>query len=138
MVGRTLLRRSNVTEEQDQTGACTCPPPLDNETLLRKNACPVHGIKVAEKGQHASEVARILVQIQAEYEASYSGLHGLAQGSSRHAFITARMESMGRLHEELAALVGERSIGMVALTLENVDGHSHTPLAKDVYEDKSV
>ena len=80
----------------------------------------------AEKRQ-ISEANRLLAQIRAEYEASFNALHGLAQGNARHAFITARMEHMGRLHQQLTELVGDESIGMVAMMLENVDGHSNTP-----------
>ena len=67
-----------------------------------------------------SEVARILAQISAEYEASYNGLHGPAQGTARHAFITARMEHMGRLHKELQGLVGEAAMGLIARRLDQL------------------
>ena len=66
-----------------------------------------------------SEVARILAQIEAEYEASQSGLSGLASGTAQHEFITARMERLGELHSELRTLVGEKAIVMMAQTLEN-------------------
>jgi len=32
------------------------------------------------------------------------------------------------IHEQLAQLVGDESIGMVAMMLENVDGHANTQL----------
>jgi len=54
-----------------------------------------------------SEVARLLQQITLEYEAATHGLTGLAQGTSQHAFITAKMENMSCLREELATHVGE-------------------------------
>ncbi len=54
-----------------------------------------------------SEVARILAQIRAEYEAAERGLSGLAYGTSRHDFVTQKMDTMGQLHEELKAIVGE-------------------------------
>ena len=54
-----------------------------------------------------SEVARLLQQITQEYEAATLGLTGLAYGTSQHAFITARMENMSCLREELATHVGE-------------------------------
>jgi hypothetical protein len=54
---------------------------------------------------NVSEIARI---IAAEYMSAKTGLGGLAYGTSRHQFITARMENMKRCRERLNALVGER------------------------------
>lgn len=55
-----------------------------------------------------SEVARLMRQIELEYEAAQRGMYGFAAGTAKHEFITARMENMGRCHEKLIALVGER------------------------------
>jgi len=68
--------------------------------------------------QAGSEVQRILAQIGQEYEAAMNGLSGLAQGTSRHHFITTRMENMGRLQEELEKLIGDQAIEMITLKLE--------------------
>ena len=68
---------------------------------------------VLEANEQRSEVARLLAQITAEYEAAQRGLSGLAQ-TSRHAFITARMENMGQIHRQLHGLVGESAIAMIA------------------------
>jgi len=57
--------------------------------------------------RNESDVAKILAQIDAEYASAQQGLSGLAQGVSKHEFITKRMEGMGKAHEELAELVGE-------------------------------
>jgi hypothetical protein len=73
-----------------------------------------------EGGQ--SEVARILAQIDAEYQAARNGLSGLAQGNTRHSFITARMENMGKLQEALEELVGDGAIAMVVERLDQLDG----------------
>ncbi len=54
-----------------------------------------------------SEVARLMAQIQAEHEAARAGLSGLAEGCSRHAFITARTERIADYVEELQKLTGE-------------------------------
>lgn len=54
-----------------------------------------------------SEVARLRLQIQAEYEAAEQGLIGLSSGTARHDFITRKMENVAGLHQELIALVGE-------------------------------
>lgn len=68
-----------------------------------------------------SEVARLLQQIEQEYEAAQRGLTGLAAGVSQHAFITARVENMGRCHKALTTLVGEnQATKMVAETLERL------------------
>ena len=61
-----------------------------------------------------SEVARLLSQISAEYEAAQRGLMGLTYGMSQHDFITARMENMGQIHSQLQLLVGDTAIAMIA------------------------
>jgi len=61
-----------------------------------------------------SEVARLLSQISAEYEAAQRGLTGLTYGMSQHDFITARMENMGQIHSQLQLLVGDTAIAMIA------------------------
>lgn len=70
--------------------------------------------------EQRSEVARLLAQITAEYEAAERGLTGLAMGVSQHDFITARMEHMGQLHSELQTLVGDAATAMVAEQLSNI------------------
>lgn len=70
--------------------------------------------------ENKSEVARILAQIAQEYEAGHNGLHGLAQGTARHSFITARMENMAKLQQELEKLVGDQAIEMVVMKLDQV------------------
>jgi hypothetical protein len=67
--------------------------------------------------QNQSEVARILQQIETEYKAATSGLTGLAQ-CAKHAAITARMEHMGLLHQDLQAIVGNDAIRLIAERLE--------------------
>ena len=51
-----------------------------------------------------SEVARLLQQIDMEYEAAQRGLEGMAI-TARHDFITARMERIAQHHRSLAQLV---------------------------------
>lgn len=65
-----------------------------------------------------SEVARLLAQINEEYEAAQRGLTGVCSGMSQHRFITARMENMGKLHGQLHELVGDAAIAMVAEQLD--------------------
>ena len=69
--------------------------------------------------ENPSEVARLLQRIQQEYDAAQNALTGLAQGSARHEFITAKMENMGHYHEQLAQHVGSQHAAMlVAQQLE--------------------
>jgi hypothetical protein len=64
--------------------------------------------------EQRSEVARLLAQISAEYEAAQRGLTGLCYGTSQHEFITTRMENMGYIHNQLHSLVGDAAIAMIA------------------------
>ena len=70
-----------------------------------------------EPQTNQSEVAQLLQQIQAEYLAAQRGLTGLAE-TARHDFITARLENVGRLHEELRTIVGEDAIRLIAEQVE--------------------
>lgn len=66
-----------------------------------------------------SEVARLLRQIEQEYEAAQRGLSGLAFGVSQHEFITAKMERIQQSQEALGQLVGKwQATKLVAETLE--------------------
>ncbi|HLI68452.1 MAG TPA: hypothetical protein VKV19_01725 [Ktedonobacteraceae bacterium] len=73
-----------------------------------------------EMSKQGSEVARLLGQISAEYEAARRGISGLACGVSKHEFITARMEHVGRLHNQLRSIVGESAIALIADTLSQI------------------
>ena len=70
-----------------------------------------------EVSEHGSEVARLLTQISAEYQAAQRGLGAFACGTSKHEFISARMARMGRLHDQLQSIVGESAIALIADTL---------------------
>ena len=65
-----------------------------------------------------SEVTRILNQIREEYEAATRGLSGPSQGTCQHTFITARMENMGKLHEELRTVAGDGAMALMRDTLD--------------------
>ncbi len=69
---------------------------------------------MCKANEQRSEVARLLSQISAEYEAAQQGLTGLSYGMSQHEFITARMENMGQLHNKLQSIVGDEAIAMIA------------------------
>ncbi|MDQ2716099.1 MAG: hypothetical protein M3Z08_14430 [Chloroflexota bacterium] len=66
-----------------------------------------------EADKQHSEIGRLLEQISAEYEAVQRGLTGFASGSSRHAFIAARMGNIDHLHTQLHDLVGDAAIAMI-------------------------
>lgn len=67
------------------------------------------GLNTSSRDGAQSEVARLLTQIDAEYEAASRGLQGLCYGMSQHAYITARMENMSRLHQELGGIIGDNA-----------------------------
>ena len=69
-----------------------------------------------------SEVARMKQQVAAEYLSARLGLSGLAYGTSRHRFITSRMERMGETLETLSHVVGskEEAMQIIAETLQEV------------------
>lgn len=69
---------------------------------------------------NTSEIARVRQQIADEYLSAQLGLSGLAEGTSRHQFITARTERIGALHYQLQELVGDQAIALVAETLQEV------------------
>ncbi len=54
-----------------------------------------------------SELAQLLQEIDLQNEAAYQALHGLAYGTSRHDFITQKMERIAALQAELTPQVGE-------------------------------
>ncbi len=65
-----------------------------------------------------SEVARLLLQIQQEYQAGQHALTGLASGVARHDFIQTKTENIGKCHELLIELVGpEQAISIIANTI---------------------
>ncbi|MFL5626446.1 MAG: hypothetical protein ACJ788_12715 [Ktedonobacteraceae bacterium] len=63
-----------------------------------------------------SEVARLLRQIELEYEAAKRGLEEYAV-ISRHAFISARYEKVDGYQKQLMVLLGEEQATEVVCTL---------------------
>ncbi len=47
-----------------------------------------------------SEVAQLLQRLADEYQSAQWGLTGLAYGMSKHQFITAKMENMGKARQK--------------------------------------
>ncbi len=56
--------------------------------------------------ENKSEVARLMRQIDEEYQAAERGLNGLASGAARHDFIRRKYEAIGRCGDKLERLVG--------------------------------
>lgn len=67
-----------------------------------------------------SEVAQMRQRIADEYQAARWGVSGLASGTSRHQFISAKMENLGRTFEQLTEVVKspEKAMGIVNETIE--------------------
>lgn len=76
--------------------------------------------------EHNSEVARLLAQINREYEAARQGLSGLAQGTGQHRFITKRMEQIAELHSQLRNLVGDEAMALITRQLDETTEEEQT------------
>ena len=59
--------------------------------------------------ENKSEIARIRAEMEAQYQAAEAALYGLAQGTSQHEFITAKLNRVAELQSELGQLVGEEA-----------------------------
>ncbi len=89
--------------------------------------CTMHSNRMLQeyfsmkKNENKSEVARTLAQIELAYAAARLGMLAIAEGTTRHRFITARMEHMKQLQDEIEVLVGEERGGkMVAYRLDQL------------------
>jgi hypothetical protein len=58
-----------------------------------------------------SEIADIRQQIELEYQAMQGAMMLFAEGTARHAFITARMNGVGYYQQALAAHIGKEAAG---------------------------
>src|SRR5260370_8336697 len=54
-----------------------------------------------------TELTQLLRKIEEEYKAAYNGMYAFSSGTSRHEFMNAKMENVGRYGVELTKLVGE-------------------------------
>lgn len=54
-----------------------------------------------------SEIAQLRTNIEAEIHAMRTGLSGLAAGTSKHAFLQAKMSRIGHMEDQLATHVGK-------------------------------
>ncbi|SRR5712691_4199934 len=81
---------------------------------------------------HGSEVAALRQAIEREYEAAGFGLFGLAQGTARYAWITARMERIASAHAHLCELVGTEQATAILVALDQQqDGHAERKAEMD-------
>lgn len=72
-----------------------------------------------------SEIARLLAQIDLEYEAAKRVLEGFAV-IARHDFITTRYNNVGIIHDQLAKYVGEEEANKIVCQryVEVFDGNT--------------
>ena len=90
-----------------------------------------------QEKNNQSEVARLMRQIELEYEAAQRFMHDFAAGAGKHEFITARMENMGRCHQRLTALLGEREGTLAyAQAMEQADLDREVPPEKQAKKQK--
>jgi L-lactate dehydrogenase complex protein LldG len=75
--------------------------------------------------KNSSDVARLLQQIDKANEAAYQALYGLAAGIARHDIISAKMEYIGRCHEQLADLVGKDEAAALVCQVIEQSGERH-------------
>jgi hypothetical protein len=73
-----------------------------------------------QEGQ-GSELQHLLKLISLEYEAAHRGLQGLAQGVSKHEFITKRMEAIGQIQEDLEKMIGPEEARRIIVEHLNKD-----------------
>lgn len=82
-----------------------------------------------EKNNNQSEVSRLLQQIEREYQGAQTALNAYAV-TAPHAFITVRLEQIGRMHEHLQQIVGEGAIRLIAERLEALPETHHNGKAE--------
>ena len=70
-----------------------------------------------------TELRRLLRQIEEEYNAAYRGMNAFSSGTTRHAFINARMENIDKCRVELEKLVGEEEA--IKLIVQRMRGEGH-------------
>jgi L-lactate dehydrogenase complex protein LldG len=75
--------------------------------------------------EDASDVARLMQRIEEANEAAHQALHGLAAGSARHDFISAKLEYINACHEQLAQLVGKDEATMRLCQVMEQGGEQH-------------
>jgi hypothetical protein len=80
-----------------------------------------------------SEVAALRQRITDEFQAAQWGLAGLASGTSRHTFITRRMEQMGEILQEFTQVTGSEDEAMEMVN-ETIEAIPDTPTRSDLVD----
>jgi hypothetical protein len=68
--------------------------------------------------QEGSEIAALRQATRRAHEAAWRGLPGLAQGTARHAWITASMERLASAQERLGEAVGPEAATAALIALD--------------------
>ena len=71
--------------------------------------------------QGNSMVAVMLAEINAQYQAAYAAIHGLASGTARHDFITAKLERAQQVGEQLIEQIGPEAALPLIVNVMNGD-----------------
>ena len=74
------------------------------------------------RNRNESQIGRLLDTIDAEYQSAQSALTGPPVGTSKHEFITARMENIGAAHKQLVDIVGKDAAGVLLVEQMNRSG----------------
>ena len=85
--------------------------------------------------ENTSDVARLMQRIDEANEAAHHALYGLAAGSAKHDFISAKLEYIGRCHEQLAELVGKDEAAALVCRIIDQSGERHGQEKDDHYDD---
>jgi hypothetical protein len=88
---------------------------------MESTACPVAMADRPE--QPGSQMAILLRQIEDEYRAAQGALSGFT-ATTRHIYITTRMENMGHLADDLTEMIGgdkDQAMGMVLRCMKMVE-----------------
>lgn len=75
--------------------------------------------------RNESEIGRLLETIDQEYQSAFLGLSGLSSGTSRHDFITARMEGIEVARQGLVDLLGDDTAGRLIVEQLNNSADKH-------------
>jgi hypothetical protein len=74
-----------------------------------------------------SEIAIVKAAIEQEYTAAKLGLEGLAYGTAKHEFITARTERLADLQRQLVGLSGQNETEAMGIFLQTIEATPETP-----------
>jgi hypothetical protein len=79
------------------------------------------GMENTQGRANKSAVAALRQKIDEEDKSAKLGLSGLASGTARHEVITAKMERVSALHEELRTHVGDQAMPLFVQCLDGAE-----------------